>query len=65
MTDACQTRPPWVMDCRNGMDYGVWESLAHLSGNRLGGHEKIWLIGGYGLLQVWVKTETTVLSKNE
>jgi len=43
------------------MDYGIWESLACLSGNRLSGHEKIWLIRGYGLSQVWVKTETTVV----
>jgi hypothetical protein len=42
------------------MDYGVWESLAHLGGNQLGGHEKVWLMGVYGLSQVWVKTESTV-----
>jgi hypothetical protein len=61
MTDARQTSPPWVMVRQNSMDYGVWESLAHLGGNRLGGHEKVWLMGGYGLSQVWVKTESTVL----
>jgi hypothetical protein len=43
-----------------GMDYGIWESLVRLAGNRLGGHEKVWLMGGYGLSQVWVKTEATV-----
>ena len=43
-----------------GMGYGIWESLVHLAGNQLGGHEKVWVIGGYGLSQVWVKTETTV-----
>jgi hypothetical protein len=52
---------PWVMARRNSMDYGIRQSLARLSGNRLGGHEKVWLIRGYGLSQVWVKTETTVL----
>jgi hypothetical protein len=32
------------------MGYGrVWSDLA---GNRLGGREKVWLIGGYGLSQV-------------
>ena len=43
-----------------GMGYGIWESLAHLAGNRLGGHEKVWVIGVYGLLQGWIKTEATV-----
>jgi len=43
-----------------GMGYGIWERLVHLAGNRLGGHIKVWLTGGYGLLQVWVKTEATV-----
>jgi hypothetical protein len=43
-----------------GMGYGVWESLVHLAGNRLGGQEKVWVTGGYGLLEVWVKTEATV-----
>ena len=47
---------------QKGMGYGIWESLVHLAGNRLGGHEKVWVTGGYGLLQVWVKTEATVLS---
>ncbi|KAF8233965.1 hypothetical protein L208DRAFT_1552968 [Tricholoma matsutake] len=42
------------------MDYGIWESLVHLAGNRLSGHKKVWLMGGYGLSQVWVKTEMTV-----
>ena len=45
-----------------GMDYGIWESLAHLAGNRLGGHEKVWVTGVYGLSQVWIKTEATVVS---
>ena len=44
-----------------GMGYGIWESLAHLAGNRLGGHEKVWVTGVYGLSQVWIKTEATVL----
>jgi hypothetical protein len=48
------------MVCQIGMGYGVWESLVHLAGNRLGGHEKVWVMGGYGLLEVWVKTEATV-----
>ena len=43
-----------------GMGYGIWESLAHLAGNRLGGREKVWVTGVYGLSQVWVKTEATV-----
>jgi hypothetical protein len=46
-----------------GMGYAeIWESLVHLAGNRLGGHEKVWVIEGYGLSQVWVKTETTVFT---
>jgi len=45
---------------QKGMGYGIWESLVHLAGNQLGGHEKVWVMGGYGLLQVWVKTEATV-----
>jgi hypothetical protein len=49
------------MVCEIGMGYGVWESLVHLAGNRLGGHEKVWVMGGYGLLEVWVKTEATVV----
>jgi hypothetical protein len=48
------------MVCQIGMGYGVWESLVHLAGNQLGGHEKVWVMGGYGLLEVWVKTEATV-----
>ena len=47
-----------------GMGYGIWESLAHLAGNRLGGHEKVWVTGVYGLSQVWIKTEATVLARN-
>jgi hypothetical protein len=50
----------WVMVCEIGMGYGVWESLVHLAGNQLGGHEKVWVMRGYGLLEVWVKTEATV-----
>ena len=42
------------------MGYGIWESLAHLAGDRLGGHEKVWVTGVYGLSQVWIKTEATV-----
>ena len=45
-----------------GMGYGIWESLAHLAGNRLGGHEKVWVTGVYGLSQVWIKTEATVVT---
>ena len=45
-----------------GMGYGIWESLAHLAGTRLGGHEKVWVTGVYGLSQVWIKTEATVVS---
>ena len=48
------------MVCQIGMGYGIWESLAHLAGNRLGGHEKVWVTGVYGLSQVWIKTEATV-----
>ena len=50
------------MVCQIGMGYGIWESLAHLAGNRLGGHEKVWVTGVYGLSQVWIKTEVTVVS---
>ena len=51
-------------DPPKGMGYGIWESLVHLAGNRLGGHEKVWVMGGYGLSQVWVKTEATVKTKS-
>ena len=44
-----------------GMGYGLWESLAHLAGNRLSGHKKVWVMGVYGLSQVWIKTEATVI----
>ena len=50
----------WVMVCKIGMGYGIWESLAHLAGNRLSGHKKVWVTGVYGLSQVWIKTEVTV-----
>ena len=43
-----------------GMGYGIWESLAHLAGNWLGGHKKVWVMGVDGLSQVWIKTEATV-----
>ena len=46
---------------QKGMGYGIWESLVHLAENRLGGHRKVWVMGGYGLSQVWVKTEMTVV----
>ena len=52
----------WVMVCQIGMGYGIWESLANLAGNRLGGHRKVWVTGVYGLPQVWIKTEATVLT---
>jgi hypothetical protein len=45
---------------QNSIVYGIWERLARLSGNRLGGHKNIWVIRGYGLSQVWVKAEATV-----
>ena len=51
----------WVMVCQIGMGYGIWESLANLAGNRLGGHRKVWVTGVYGLSQVWIKTEATVV----
>ena len=43
---------------------GLWDSLAHLAGNRLSGHEKVWVMGVYGLLQAWIKTEATVITQN-
>ena len=51
----------WVMVCQIGMGYGIWESLVHLAGHQLGGHEKVWAMGFYGLSQVWIRTEVTVL----
>ena len=53
------------MVCQIGMGYGIWESWAHLAGNRLGGHEKVWVTGVYGLSQVWIKTEATVVCVSE
>ena len=54
-------RPPMGYGPQKGMGYGIWERLVHLAGNRLGGHIKVWVMGNYGLLHVWVKTEVTVL----
>jgi len=53
--------PPMGYGPPKGMDYGIWERLVLLAGNQLSGHIKVWVTGGYGLLQVWVKTEVTVL----
>ncbi len=33
----------------------------HFPANQLGGPKKVWTIREYGLPQVWVKAETTVL----
>jgi GMP synthase-like glutamine amidotransferase len=40
------------------MGYGM-----HFPANQLGGPKKVWTIREYGLSQVWVKAETTVLLK--
>jgi len=38
--------PPMGYGPPKGMDYGIWERLVHLAGNRLGGHINVWLTGG-------------------
>ncbi len=47
-----------VIGYGRGMGYGT-----HLPANRFGGTKNLWGIGGYGLGEVWVKGESTVLFK--
>ncbi|KAF8219170.1 hypothetical protein L208DRAFT_1342695 [Tricholoma matsutake] len=42
------------------MGYEILQSYGFCSGNQVSGHENPWVIAGYGLSQVWVKTELTV-----
>ena len=47
------------------MDYGrVMGYDMHFPVNQLGGPKKLWTIREYGLPQVWVKAETTVVPFN-
>ena len=41
------------------MGYGL-----KFSANRVGGSEKLWVTGGYGLRGLWDKTVSTVLTRN-
>lgn len=43
------------------MGYGILQSYGFYSGNQVGGRENPWVITGYGVSQVWFKTEWTVL----
>ena len=54
------TCPLWVMTVEKVMGYWLWKRRSILAGNQLGGPEKVWVIRGYGLSQVWVKAEATV-----
>ena len=47
----------WIMDYCGFMGYGI-----HFFANQLGGLKKVWGIREYGLLELWVKRELTVLS---
>ena len=53
----------WVMMTR--FSYGLWDmrELWDFTGNRVGGCSKPWVTTGYGLSQVWVRTESTVIAK--
>ena len=47
------------------MGYWVLESMGYTSkipANQLGSQEKVWVIGEYGLSEVWVMRESTVNS---
>ena len=44
-----------------GMGYGDMREFGPFAGHQLGGHEKVWAMGFYGLSQVWIRTEATVL----
>ena len=46
----------WIMDYCGFMGYGT-----HFSANQLGGPKKVWGIREYGLLELWVKRELTVI----
>ena len=45
----------WVMGYRRIMGYGV-----KIPAHQVGGPAGLWIIGGYGLSQAWVKTGSTV-----
>jgi len=47
----------WVMGYRR--DYGF---LLFFSGNQVGGCRKVWVTGEYGLSQIWIILESTVVS---
>jgi len=42
--------------------YRVMGYDMHFPANQLGGPKKVWTIREYGLSQVWVKAETTVIA---
>ena len=47
----------WGIGYERGMGYGT-----HLPANGIGGTKNLWGIGSYGLGEVWVKGESTVLA---
>ena len=51
------------MGLQKGMGYWVLESMGYASkipANQLGSQENVWVIGEYGLSEVWVMRELTV-----
>ena len=55
----------WVM--KSGKRYGIWSitELWVFPANGIGGHQKSWVIRGYGFPQRWVMTESTVVKASE
>jgi hypothetical protein len=45
------------------LGFGLWgiRELWNFTGNGVGGHSKPWVTTGYGLSQLWFRTESTVV----
>ena len=50
----------WVMGYCRPMGYGMQFPV-----NQVGGQLELWVLRGYGLLEVWVKRSSTVVSQAE
>ena len=50
----------WVMGYCGPMGYGM-----QFPANQVGGQLELWVLRGYGLLEVWVKRSSTVVSQAE
>ena len=53
----------WVLTVKYAMDYGILELYGFFIRNRVGGREISWGFTDYGLSQLWVKTDSTVVAK--